>query len=419
MRCCCSVAFLIAFAGWPLSAAAQQPPASAPAARGQVVVVADVLPDATENAKLRAAVYETARSRGFEPNPQADVTRAAANAGAMAAGQVTTEEAGLAGLRKELGATLLVRVAPEGAGQARVIVVGEGGAKSRTVAATDAAVTAAVGELLAELGAKAAAPPPPAEEEKPQAFLAPAPQGRRGAQTGGDEPELVGPEATRARWENRGGLRVSYEVRAMATGLALPDMPYQDTNPVTAARETGKATTYGVGGGLGVRLSLMYLPLPEPAKESTTWAAFRIGTGVDGNVLYYRPPVGYAYKVRNNQLASRDTEYDDQAYLYGIIPMQLGFHVGFGKHRSDSLWRGTALGIAYSPSILYALQIGKTAGNWEFNYGGIEASIDVVSIEANASGASESQIRLAVLFLPRVNDELPWLVSAGIGVVWY
>ena len=28
-------------------------------------------------------------------------------------------------------------------------------------------------------------------------------------------------------------------------------------------------------------------------------------------------------------------------------------------------------------------------------------------------------IGLAVLVLPRVRDELPWLLSAGIGIVWY
>jgi hypothetical protein len=241
--------------------------------------------------------------------------------------------------------------------------------------------------------------------------------GRRGVQT--EEEEAIGPEAIRQRWEARGGLRPSYEVRVNVTGLMLRNVAYGDTNPQTGAPERGEGTTYGIGGGVGVRLSLMYLPLSQPHKGGSVWGAFRFGAGIDGNVLYYRPPIGYNYKVQGGTVRSRDTEYDDQAHLFGVIPMQIGFHVGFGKYRSDTIWRGTALGIAYSPAVIYELEIGKTVGDFEFNYGGIEASIDVVSIEASRDGSPDPQIRLAAMLLPSVRPELPWLLSAGIGVVWY
>jgi hypothetical protein len=392
-------------------------PEPAPAARARVVVVADLLPDATANAKLRGAVYDAARARGFEPDPLADVTGTAISLGAMQAGSVSTDEASLEPLRKALGVALLIRVAAEGAAQARVIVLSEAGARTQVVpmgATPEQPITAAVSTMVAELAPRQAAPKPEASDPPPSSpgVIGPAPPARRGVQT--EDEEAIGAEAIKHRWQARGGLRASYEVRAFATGLAHPDTAYADDNPVTGARERGEKTTYGVGGGVGVRLSLLYLPLPPPQKGGTSWGAFRIGAGADGNVLYVRPPVGYSYKA-----GGRDTDYESQAHFYGIIPLQLGFLAGFGEHRSDTLWRGTGLGLAYSPAFIYALEIGKTVGDVDFNYGGVEASLDIISIEANREGSSNAQIRLAVLLLPRVSDDLPWFVSAGLGFVWY
>jgi hypothetical protein len=404
----------------PASAQPGEPvPARAPASSAKVVVVADLLADETANAKLRGAVYDAARARGFEPDSRVDVAGAALSAGVMREGSVSSDEAALETLRKALGAALLIRVAAEGPDRARLVVVSDRGARSRVVDAPpggpEPSIVGAVSAMIAELAPGQSAPPEPPPSSA--GVIAPAPPAPRGVQTA--DQEAMGPEAIRRRWEARGGLRVSYEVRAMATGLARPDTAYQDTRPFTNTLERGKATTYGVGGGVGFRLSAMLLPLAEPHKGGDTWGAFRIGAGADASVLYVRPPVGYSYKTDATAVRSRDTDYESQAHFYGVMPIQLGFLVGFGKYRSDTLWRGTGLGLAYSPSFIYSLEIGKTVGDVDFNYGGIEASIDVIAIEANREGSSDAQIRLAVLMLPRVKDDLPWLLSAGIGVVWY
>jgi hypothetical protein len=406
----------------PASLAQQPPPAEAqPASRGKVVVVLDLLPDATANARLRAAVYETARAEGFEPDPRADVVTAANTAGVMEAGAVKTDEASLQTLRAALGASVLIRVAADPAGTARVVVAAERGAQSRSVAAAEAPITGAVRELLSEVAPKPAppaAPPPTPPAAQPEGtWIGASQRGRRGAQAEDEEP--VGPEAIRRRWDLRGGVRASYEVRGAVTGIAFMKHRFSDRNPVTGETESGDATAYAIGGGVGVRFSMFYLPISVPEQGSTSWAAFRLGTGVDLNALYYRPPVGYLYKRAGAAVSSRDTEYDDKALFYGLIPLQLGFHVAFGKYRSDTIWRGTGIGLAYSPSVLYELEIGKTVGDWDFNWGGVEGSIDVISIEADKDGTNDAQVRLAVLLLPRVRSSLPWLVSAGVGIVWY
>jgi hypothetical protein len=54
-------------------ATAASPGAGGTASGRTLVVVADVMPDATGNARLRASLYELARRRGLEPLIGADV----------------------------------------------------------------------------------------------------------------------------------------------------------------------------------------------------------------------------------------------------------------------------------------------------------------------------------------------------------
>jgi hypothetical protein len=375
---------------------------------GTVVVIADVAREETANAQLRAQLYETARQKGYQPEPQANVTEAAAAAGAMEAGEVVSDAARLEALRKALGARLLVRVTGGDAG-VRLQVLSPDGVKEKTVARQQD-VNAALAELLGAAPASAST----ARAEGPAQGVGYITDKK---DDGGPPPDS--PEGIRAAWENRGGVRAMYGIRALVTALASPDSPYADRNPATDALETGKATTYGVGGGLGAHISLLYLPLPAPPDEGKTWAAFRLGTGLDLNVLYVRPPIGYNYRIVSGEVSSRDTQYDDKAIAYAIIPFQLGVHFGFGEFRSPTLWRGVALGIAYSPALIASLEIGKKQEDAEsdFNYAGFELSLDITKLETTET--ANSNIRLSVMVLPHINDELPWLISGGIGAVWY
>ena len=226
------------------------------------------------------------------------------------------------------------------------------------------------------------------------------------------------PEAIRAAWENRGGVKATYGIRAMMTGLLIPDVQYIDRNPVSTELEVGKKNTYGIGGGIGAHVSFLFMPLPKPG-EGKGWQGFRIGAGLDLNVLYVRPPVGYTYHLSNNQLSSRDTQYENKAFLYAIVPLQLGVQFGLGDFRATNLWRGVALGLAYSPAVITTLEIGQNQDKAQtnFNYGGVELDLDITKLESAEN--ANSQIRLFAMLLPKVNDKVPWLASAGIGAVWY
>lgn len=419
-----SIGLLAALALCAAPALAQEgaaPPAAAqPKAQKTVVVVADAFDDETENAKLRAKVFDACRERGLTPDGKADVKGAAEQGGAMQEGRVVADAGPLDGVRKAVGAAVLVRISKDADG-VRVLVIRDGDTKSKVVATADAAL-AAVGELLggaAKPAASAAAPAAGAPETAPSEGISAGFILKRPKKD--DEPDYGDPKVLAKGWQDRGGARVSYGAHAMATGLIIPNTLYPGTNPETNELEIGKATTYGVGLGLGLDLSVMYLPLPDPASGSTSWAAFRAGIRLDASGLYVRPPLKYTYKVdtTTGQVTGRDTKYDNVGYIYGVLPFQLGVHFGFGDFRLPTLWRGIVLGVAYSPAVIFSLKVGEKedAAESVFNYGGFELSADITKLEVG--GGSQPQVRLSALVLPRVNDEVPWLASFGVGAVWY
>ncbi|MBK7584602.1 MAG: hypothetical protein IPI67_30995 [Myxococcales bacterium] len=393
-------------------------PAPAPKADKTVVVILDAFDDETENAKLRAKIYQVARERGLTPDGKADVRGAAEQKDAMQAGHVSTEAGPLENVRQALGAAVLIRISKDPDG-VRVLVVRNGDAKSKVIAGADAA-TEAVAELLgggdkaksAGPAATATADPAPPSQGISAGFILKRPKKD-------DEPDYGDSKVLSAAWQKRGGARVSYGAHAQATGLIIPKTQYLGQNPETGEIELGKKTTYGVGLGLGLDLSVMYLPLPEPASGSTSWAAFRAGLRFDLSGLYVRPPLKYSYKTDAGAVTARDTKYDNIAYLYGVLPMELGVNFGFGDFRLPTLWRGVVLGIAYAPSFIFSLKVGakEDATSSDFNYAGFELSADITKLEV--SGGSQPQIRLSALVLPRVKNDLPWLASFGVGAVWY
>ena len=142
--------------------ASEEPAAGTPAAAPQsnkVVVIADLYADETENARLRARVYDTARERGYEPDPGLDVIEAARNANVLERERISENPALLGRLRAAVGASAMVRIARETQrGQKlilRVTVVTERGSDARRIEAAAAdpapAVQGVVGELLGRL----------------------------------------------------------------------------------------------------------------------------------------------------------------------------------------------------------------------------------------------------------------------------
>jgi hypothetical protein len=434
-----AMAVVLGLAGFAPRARAQAggagtAPASPSATAQHVVVIADAADNETDNARLRAVVFDVARGYGLSAERPPDLVETARTSGALEGGRVSTAVAPLGSLRQAFGASVLVRISREWERGAdvglRVTVVGPRGSESEVVSAPNAepepALEPAVKALLEKVLGKA--PASTASSGPSTGGGAASGAASSGASAGVQwlvNPASAPPAEPHDRrsiaraWAARGGVRATYEVRGMLTTVMIPHQGFSSENPVTHATESGQANTFGVGGGVGVRVGMLYLPLGDPRISSGTFAAFRLGAGIDGSVLYARPPSGYDYQVSGSTITGRDTAYADRAWLYGVASAQLGLHVGIGSYKTQTIWRGVLLGVAYSPAFLYQLDIASLSGSGKLNPAGVEADLDLASLKAQKDVTAESQIRLSAFLMPRVRSDLPWLLQLGLGAAWY
>src|SRR5262249_12881547 len=136
------------------------------------------------------------------------------------------------------------------------------------------------------------------------------------------------------------------------------------------------------------------------------------------NYLYASSPTGLppvlgepCTQVQNQQ---RELQYEGSSHLLVQVPFNFGVHVGIGEFHDRATWRGVVLGAAWSPSISY-LDCGGS-----FRYLGAEVTIDFVTLTgAVAKRAHESQLRIAVFFLPPSQSTDPILAMLSLGAVSY
>lgn len=413
-------------------AAGQEPAAAqAPAAPegknsgSRIIVISDLAPDATENARLRASVYDAARGRGFEPAIGVDATGTAEKEGFVRGGVVTTDEHELDSLRHALGVAVLVRMSKDGQG-ARVTVVTDRGANTRQVQAD--AVEPTVGELIGQApGAAAASAAGVSSTSAGASGTASSTTGEGSIVAGGlvlaDQPgKPVSSNEVAEAWNARGGARLTYGARGLVTVQRTHNVAVVEPAASTPRGEdrTGNANADGIGGGIGAQVGLMYLPLPEdPTVSSGIIPAFRLGAGFDTNFLWVRFPEGFEWDTGPVGGRQRHVTYRDQGlWVANLIP-HLGFLLGFGNYNDLNTWRGALVGLAWAPAVQYQLDMSKTPdeGKFRFNWAGLELSADLASIKTDEE--SDAQIRFSIYVLLPIDDDHPGMLSATIGAFWY
>jgi hypothetical protein len=386
-----------AWAGDDVSNVATKPVASA----GSVlVVVADPAEDATQNSELRAALYDVGRHLGYDAGGTLDVDGVATRESLMTAGVVTTDSAELQRLRKALGVAALARVSKSGDGAVRVTVVSDAGVANRDLKAPGAGVEPlkkALGDLLLPAGA-------PKTDVEVHSSLS-------GALTAPETPPDHSP-STRDAWAARSGVRVMYGAMAHITGLELEDVAFTGASP-QGTPIAASGTSAGIGGGVGVRVGMMFLTLAEPAESNGTFFAFRLDAGLDTDVFWARKPSGYSYSG-----STRNTLRADQALWVVTAPLEIGFGVGAGSFADKLTWHGVIVGASYAPAPEFTMDLRNTSGEFRFNPAGAEISADITHLSAEHDD-SEMQIRVTLWGLLPMHDDRPGLLSLGIGAIWY
>jgi hypothetical protein len=331
----------------------------------------------------------------------------------MQAGQITTETAELERLRVALGAALLARVSTGPSGGIQVTLVSERGAETRSVAApphaAESPIQAALAELLDRLAPAPARvePEPPVRSQVPGGVVA-------GSLVldGEDVPRQRSTGQLQEEWDRRGGVKPMFGASLLATAQQHRNVPVAATD---AAGRPGTVfeDANGIGGGIGARLAVWYMSLPDPMTSGGMFPAVRAGLGLDSNFLYVRYPVG----VDRVGTPQAQTRHEARAFWLVNLPLQAGFHLGLGRFTSQSSWRGAVLGIAYSPTIQFEIDMNQTEGEFRFNPFGVELNVDIAAI--NTAEATDTQIRFTLYGLAPKGDDLPGLITGGLGVVFY
>jgi hypothetical protein len=215
-------------------------------------------------------------------------------------------------------------------------------------------------------------------------------------------------DRVRQNWAARGGQLPGYEANAgmMIMYKALPEMG-------------DGANMTGIGFNGGFRVSLLNLTAPKYETRDRSWTAFKFGGGADLGVmgvtisLPYTCVLGTCYGGPQSASMTSFT-------LVGTV----GVMRAFGSFDSPTEWSGWAVGAEWAPSwqsTTLTVSDGSTPPTTtsSFNATGFALSFESGSMQAMAMKmGKKARMKVRLFLLPAVGD-LPFLMTASIGAVWY
>lgn len=390
-------------AAWAADAAA--PPADAQNAAPPLVIVADVSDNATQNSQIRATLYEVARDHGYDAAGKLDVEGTAAQQSLMKAGTITTDPAELEQLRTALKVAVVVRISKD-ADQgseitAHITIVSKEGVRQKVVSAARGAPGEALRSALDTLLPHVYNP----EKKTAESDVKVLPPTAAGALLL-EKPPPDKPFDAQQTWQDRGGFRPTYGALAFVTGTYIKNDPFDSG--------LGRAGATGVGGGLGVHVGFMYMPIPDPTVATGTFVAFRGGVGLDTNFFWVRKPEAPE--------APSGYRYRNQALWVTSVPFELGLGIAGGHFIEKTAWQGVVVGVAYAPALQFTMDLKDTVGDgkFAFNPAGGEVWVDITKFDVRETTENSMQIRLLAWGLvPIAPPDKPGFLSLGVGAIWY
>jgi hypothetical protein len=214
----------------------------------------------------------------------------------------------------------------------------------------------------------------------------------------------------RQSWAAQGGQLPGYEANA---GMMIM---YKDLSEVAGAG----SYMSGVGLNGGIRISLLNLTPPKYETRDRNWTAFKIGGGADLGVMgvTITTPVTCAPYV--GCFGGTESASMTSFTLVGT----LGVMRAFGSFDSPQEWSGWAIGAEWAPSwqsTTLTVGDGSTPPTTtsSFNATGFALSFESGSMQAMAMKmGKKARMKVRVFLLPAVGD-LPFLMTASVGAVWY
>jgi hypothetical protein len=212
----------------------------------------------------------------------------------------------------------------------------------------------------------------------------------------------------RQNWAARGGQLTGYEANAgmMIMYKALPEMG-------------DGANMTGIGFNGGFRVSLLNLTAPRYESRDRSWTAFKFGGGADLGVMGVTISLPYTC-VLGSCYGGPQSASMTSFTLVGTV----GVMRAFGSFDSPTEWSGWAVGAEWAPSwqsTTLTISDGSTppTSTSSFNATGFALSFESGSMQAMAMKmGKKARMKVRLFLLPAVGD-LPFLMTASIGAVWY
>ncbi len=218
-------------------------------------------------------------------------------------------------------------------------------------------------------------------------------------------------DANRRSWIEQGGI-------LKGTGMTV--------NYTYASMEMEDMDTDFTMNGFGMTYSgvLKFIRPPSYDEGKSTWSAFSMGAMGSFNITFGSMESSYTYWNGFNWVTT-NTDMNLTMLAYEISG-NIGYTFGLGRFFSPEDWKGVMIALYWKPNFVMSRSTTEVDGNYyesdptsAFNMTGFQWTIDFGNFGALADKlAKEAHFSINGFIIPET-DETPFMLSIGLGMVWY
>jgi hypothetical protein len=221
---------------------------------------------------------------------------------------------------------------------------------------------------------------------------------------------------------------VTYEIREQITGALLTSHDYGVSGTCATGSGTVPASIYAQGGsgrgkalgpGVGGRVFYSNLAAP-PIERSSTWWGFRMGIGLDIDLLYGRIDTGIPDMT--GKLCARvksdgaDVQYRGSSVLFLQLPAFFGAEMAFNNTvHEDGSRHSIVLAAGWAPAMILSVPwVAKP--DFDGSFLGTEVTLDFATWRPAPEHQERKRASIFLLLPPQ--DHGPAVITLSFGAVW-
>jgi hypothetical protein len=178
------------------------------------------------------------------------------------------------------------------------------------------------------------------------------------------------------------------------------------------------------GFGMTYSGTVKWIKPPSYDEGRNSWGAFSLGVMGSFNIALGSMESSYTY-WNGFSWVTTNSEMNITMLAYEISG-NIGYTFGLGRYFAPDDWKGVMLGLYWKPNLVMSRSTTEINGSYyegdptsSFNMTGFQWTIDFGNFGAMADKlAKEAHFSINGFILPET-DETPFMLSIGIGVVWY